>query len=152
MTVHGPQSTQRSDREGLVLERRLAAVFRALSEDAGVDLLAHRPADGNGLLPMNAPHLYPDPSRSDLTSLRGATDAMAMRRKWCDPDLHRQMLPQAREERLIVEILEQFRCESLARQAGVRANLSQRYAHWRSEYVRSRLHETHLGLLLYTVV
>src|SRR5699024_12703163 len=84
MTVHGPQSTQRSDREGLVLERRLAAVFRALSEDAGVDLWAHRPADGNGLLPMNAPHLYPDPSRSDLTGLRGATDAMAMRRKWSE--------------------------------------------------------------------
>jgi cobaltochelatase CobT len=153
MTAHAPQpSTQRSDREGIALERRLAAVFRALSQDPGVDLWAHRPADGNGLLPMNAPHLYPDPSRSDLPSLRGATDAMAMRRKWSDPELHRQMLPQAREERLIVEILEQFRCESLARQAGVRANLSQRYAHWRSEYLRSRLHETHLGMLLYTVI
>jgi cobaltochelatase CobT len=152
MTAHGPQSTQRSDREQLVLERRLAAVFRALSQDPGVDLWAHRPADANGLLPMNAPHLYPDPSRSDLTSLRGATDAMGMRRKSSDPDLHRQALPQAREERLIVEILEQFRCESLARQAGVRANLSRRYAHWRSEYLRSRLHETHLGLLLYTVI
>ncbi|WP_152348328.1 cobaltochelatase CobT-related protein [Brevibacterium sp. CFH 10365] len=153
MTTHGPQSsTQRSDREELVLERRLAAVFRALSQDAGVDLWAHRPADANGLLPMNAPHLYPDPSRSDLTSLRGATDAMAMRRKWSDPELHGQQLPQAREERLLVEILEQFRCESLARQAGVRANLSQRNAHWRSEYLRSRLHETHLGMLLYTVI
>ena len=153
MTTHGPQSsTQRSDREELVLERRLAAVFRALSQDAGVDLWAHRPADANGLLPMNAPHLYPDPSRSDLPSLRGATDAMAMRRKWSDPERHRQQLPQAREERLLVEILEQFRCESLSRQAGVRANLSQRYAHWRSEYLRSRLHETHLGMLLYTVI
>ena len=152
MTVHGPQSTQRSDREGLVLERRLAAVFRALSEDAGVDLWAHRPADGNGLLPMNAPHLYPDPSRSDLTGLRGATDAMAMRRKWSDPELHRQMLPDLRDERLIVEILEQFRCESLARQTGVRANLSRRHTQWCSEYLRSRLHETHLGMLLYTVI
>ncbi|WP_209323191.1 cobaltochelatase CobT-related protein [Brevibacterium renqingii] len=152
MTTHGPHSTQRSDREGIVLERRLAAVFRALSQDPGVDLWAHRPADGNGLLPMNAPHLYPDPSRLDLPSLRGATDAMAMRRKWSDPELHRQMLPRAREERLIVEILEQFRCESLARQAGVRANLSQRHAYWRSEYLRNRLHETHLGMLLYTVV
>ena len=75
MTAHAPQSsTQRSDREGIALERRLAAVFRALSQDPGVDLWAHRPADGNGLLPMNAPHLYPDPSRSDLPSLRGATD------------------------------------------------------------------------------
>lgn len=153
MTTHGAQSSaQRSDREELGLQRRLAAVFRALSQDPGVDLWAHRPADANGLLPMNAPHLYPDPSRSDLPSLRGATDAMAMRRKWSDPELHRQMLPQTREERLIVEILEQFRCESLARQTGVRANLSQRQAHWRSEYVRSRLHETQLGMLLYTVI
>ena len=153
MTAHAPQpSTQRSDREGLALERRLAAVFRALSEDAGVDLWAHRPADGNGLLPMNAPHLYPDPSRSALPSLRGATDAMAMRRKWSDPELHRQMLPDSREERLIVEFLEQFRCESLAPQAGVRANLSRRHAQWRGEYLRSRLHETHLGMLLYTVI
>ena len=152
MIAHGPQATQRSDREQHVLERRLAAVFRALSQDPGVDLWAHRPADANGLLPMNAPHLYPDPSRSDLTSLRGAIDAMGMRRKWSDPELHRQALPQAREERLIVEILEQFRCESLARQAGVRSNLSRRYAHWRSEYLRSRMHETHLGLLLYTVI
>src|SRR5699024_6975484 len=153
MTAHAPQSsTQRSDREGIALERRLAAVFRALSQDPGVDLWAHRPADGNGLLPMNAPHLYPDPSRSDLPSLRGATDAMAMRRKWSDPELHSRMLPQAREERLIVEIVEHVRCESLARQTGVRANLSQRHAHWRSEYLRSRLHETHLGMLLYTVI
>ena len=54
MTAHAPQSsTQRSDREGIALERRLAAVFRALSQDPGVDLWAHRPADGNGLLPMN---------------------------------------------------------------------------------------------------
>ena len=153
MTDLGQQSAiPRSAREEHDLERRLASVFRALSQDADVDLWAHRPADANGLLPMNAPHLYPDPARSELPSLRGATDAMAMRRKWSDPELHRQMLPAAREERLIVEILEQFRCESLARQAGVRSNLSQRHAHWRSEYLRSRLHETHLGMLLYTVI
>ncbi|MGR6092077.1 cobaltochelatase CobT-related protein [Brevibacterium sp. CSND-B09] len=142
----------RSDREIHARERRLASVFRALSGDPTVDLWAHRPADGDGLLPMNAPHLYPDPGTSSLNSLRGATDAMAMRRKWSDPHLHRQMLPESQEERLIVEILEQQRCESLAGQAGVRANLSARQAHWRSEYLRSRLHETRLGMLLFTVV
>lgn len=153
MAGRGPQPpTRRSDREELTLERRLSAAFRALSQDATVDLWAYRPADGSGLLPMNAPHLYPDPAQSGLDSLRGATDAMAMRRKWSDAEVHRQVLPRAREERLIVETLEQFRCESLTRHAGVRANLSRRHAHWRREYLHSRLHETHLGLLLFTVI
>ncbi|GAA1845070.1 cobaltochelatase CobT-related protein [Brevibacterium marinum] len=135
-----------------MLERRLASVFRALSGDPGVDLWAHRPIDSRGTLPMNAPHLYPNPRTSGLGSLRGATDAMAMRRKFSDLEVHRVMLPEAREERLLVEILEQCRCESLAPHAGVRANLSLRHADWRSEYLRSRLHETHLGMLLFTVI
>ena len=135
-----------------MLERRLASVFRALSGDSGVDLWAHRPVDSRGTLPMNAPHLYPDPRTTSLDSLRGATDAMAMRRGFSDLDMHCAKLPDSREERLLVEILEQYRCESLAAQSGVRGNLSMRHADWCSEYLRSRLHETHLGMLLFTVI
>lgn len=145
-------SEGRSHREEAVLERRLASVFRALSGDPRVDLWAHRPVDSRGMLPMNAPHLYPNPRTAGLGSLRGATDAMAMRRRFSDLEVHRALLPDAREERLLVEILEQCRCESLVVQSGVRANLSLRHAVWRSEYLRSRLHETHLGMLLFTVI
>lgn len=153
MTMLESVSSQaRSHREEAALERRLASVFRALSGDPGVDLWAHRPVDSRGTLAMNAPHLYPDSRTSSLGSLRGATDAMAMRRRFSDLDAHRSLLPESGEERLLVEILEQTRCESLASQAGVRANLSLRHADWRSEYLRSRLHETHLGMLLFTVI
>ncbi|WP_436326206.1 cobaltochelatase CobT-related protein [Brevibacterium sp. FAM 27836] len=145
-------SQQRSQRDETVLERRLASVFRALSGDPGVDLWAHRPVDVRGTLPMNAPHLYPDPHTSGLDSLRGATDAMAVRHRFSDLDAHRAALPEAREQRLLVEILEQYRCESLAVQSGVRGNLALRQTDWRSEFLRSRLHETHLGMLLFTVI
>lgn len=150
--LESPSSQWRTHREEILLERRLASVFRALSGDPEVDLWAHRPVDSRGTLPMNAPHLYPNPHTSALGSLRGATDAMAMRRRLSDLDIHRALLPDAREERLLVEILEQCRCESLAAHAGVRANLSLRHADWRSEYLRSRLHETHLGMLLFVVI
>lgn len=153
MTEFGSLSSEgRSHREEAMLEKRMASVFRALSGDPGVDLWAHRPVDFRGTLPMNAPHLYPNPRTSGLGSLRGATDAMAMRRRFSDLEVHRALLPDAREERLLVEILEQCRCESLVVQSGVRANLSLRHAVWRSEYLRSRLHETHLGMLLFTVI
>lgn len=143
---------ERSRRAQLQLERRLASVFRALSGDSGVDLWSHRPVDSRGTLPMNAPHLYPTPATASLNSLRGATDAMAMRRCWSDLGEHLTMLPESTEERLIVEILEQQRCESLAHQPGVRRNLALRHADWCGEYLGSRLHETHLGLLLFTVI
>lgn len=119
MTELGSLSSEgRSHREEAMLEKRLASVFRALSGDPGVDLWAHRPVDSRGTLPMNAPHLYPNPRTSGLDSLRGATDAMAMRRRFSDLEVHRALLPDAREERLLVEILEQCRCESLVVQSG----------------------------------
>lgn len=142
----------RSRRRQIALERRLAAAFRALSGDPKVDLWNHHPVDSVGALPMNAPHLYPPPATSSLNSLRGATDAMAMRHRWCDLGEHRKMLPDSTQERLILEILEQYRCESLAHQSGVRRNLALRHAEWCGEYLGSRLHETHLGILLFTVV
>ena len=141
----------RSRRSQLVIDRRLATTFRALSADVDVDLWEHRPADSNGLIPMNAPHLYPLPATSTMASLRGAADAMSMRQLNSDLDCHRRTLPETPVERLVVEMLEQYRCESLATLPGVRSNLRDRHEEWSEEYLGSRLQETYLGILLFTV-
>ena len=56
-------------------------------------------------------------------------------------------------ERTVFEMLEQYRCESLAgdEHPGVRRNLQHRFEAWSRAFVRSRLTETRNGLLLYAL-
>ena len=56
-------------------------------------------------------------------------------------------------ERLVFELLEQLRVESLAPEEwpGARANLHARFVHWSQAFADSGLTESSLGILLFTV-
>lgn len=148
MAVHDTSAMRRRHR----IRELSAACLRALSRDPGLDLLGVHAYRGTEALPLNAPHLYPGSEALSFTSFRGASDGMALRVLHSDAALHRELLPEDESSRLVFEMLEQFRCESLVTGLpGVVANLRARHVDWSMAYLRSGLAETSLGLLLYTI-
>ena len=76
-----------------------------------------------------------------------------MRVKLSDETLHRQLGPTKPIARAVVDMLEQFRVESLANPAwpGVRANRQHRFERWTLGFHHSGLTDTTRGLRLFTV-
>ena len=129
-----------------------AAAMRALSGEPDLHLRGRIPHHDRGRVPVHAPHLGP-PESDDLASLRGVVDGISLRLKHSDAQLHRKLAPADPVERLVFEILEQFRAESLApqRMPGVVRNLRHRHEQWSLEFHRSGLTETSRGLVLYAM-
>ncbi|MDI3405664.1 cobaltochelatase CobT-related protein [Streptomyces cavernicola] len=134
------------------VEELCAAAVRALSADPDLRFRGRRLHRGRRPLPLHAPHLHPTPE-DDFGSFRGAADGMALRLTRSDAGLHRRERPAEPVERLVFEMLEQFRVESLAPAAmpGITRNLRHRHEQWSLAFHRSGLTETARGLLLYTV-
>ena len=132
-------------REQNVRELRAASI-RALSRQRGLHFRGSALYRGRRPVPMPAPHLHPPTDR-------GAADGMALRLQHNDPAVHGELLPEGTASRLVFEMLEQFRVESLvlASWPGVRRNLADRFLGWSQEFEGSRSVETTSGLLLYTV-
>lgn len=135
------------------VEELCAAAVRALTGDARLHYRARRLHRGAHALPVHAPHLRTDPERDGFGAFRGAADGMALRLNRSDAALHRRLAPADPVERLMFELLEQLRAESLVPPSlpGVRRNLRERFADWSRDFHRSGLTESGLGLLLYTV-
>ncbi|MDI3385502.1 cobalt chelatase [Streptomyces sp. B-S-A8] len=134
------------------VEELCAAAVRALSADPDLRFRGRRLHRGRRPLPPHAPHLHPAPE-DDFGSFRGAADGMALRLTRSDAGLHRRERPAEPVARLVFEMLEQFRVESLAPAAlpGIARNLRHRHEQWSLAFHRSGLTETARGLLLYTV-
>jgi len=132
-------------REQGVRELRATSI-RALSRQRGLHFRGAALYRGRRRVPMPAPHLHPP-------SDRGAADGMALRLRHNDPDVHVELMPEGTGSRLVFEMLEQFRVESLLPETwpGVRRNLADRFRGWSREFEASRSVETASGLLLYTV-
>ncbi len=143
--------------EQLRTEELCSASVRALTGQPDLQLRSHRLFRGSSPIPMIAPHLYPATGRSSVDAFiaaRGASDGMALRVRHCDPALHAAQLPKNEIERLVFDILEQFRVEALAAASmpGLVATLRQRHLAWSRDFQASGLMENDQGLLLYTVL
>lgn len=130
-----------------------AATLRALSDQAGLHFRGRRLYQGDKRLPPFAPHLSPLPEVDDFASFRGTADAMALRLRLADPALHHHLAPSEPLPRMLFEMLEQFRVESLvpADMPGMAHNLRHRFEAWSLAFYNSGLTETSKGMLLYTV-
>ena len=130
-----------------------AASIRALSGQAGLHFRGRRLFLDNKALPPFAPHLSPKPEVDDFGSFRGAADAMALRLRCADAELHLRLRPTEPMERMLFEMLEQFRVEALAPadMPGMAHNLRHRFEAWSMAFYNSGLTETAKGMLLYTV-
>ncbi|PID46551.1 MAG: cobalt chelatase [Proteobacteria bacterium] len=143
------QHTQQHEK----IEALCSAAVRAVSGSPLLHFRARKLYNGTQKLPINAAHLQADPDTDGFLSQRAISDAMALRFQYHDPAIHNQYCPSDAVERLIFELLEQIRVESLApaRFPGVRQNLKQRFTDWSLEFYQSGLTEGQFGILLYTI-
>lgn len=134
-----------------------AASARALSAEPHLHYRQRRLYRSSLRLPDFAPHLHPVHGQDDWRSFRAASDGAALRLRHSDAALHRALCarqPLMPLERLIVEMLEQIRVESLATELGLPGaahNLRHRFEVWAVALGQSDLAETVQGLTLLTV-
>ena len=135
------------------IDELCAAAIRAISGVRDVQFRGRRLHRGRRALPLYAPHLHPTPESDDFASFRGAADGLALRLRESDAALHARLCPAAPIERLIFDMLEQFRVESLAGAAmpGLAHNLRHRFDSWSLAFHHAGLTDSARGILLYTV-
>ncbi len=148
-----PQTAAGATRHQQRIDDLCAASIRALSGQAGLHFRGRRLYRDDKALPPFAPHLSPKPEVDDFTSFRGAADAMALRLRCADAELHQRLRPTDPMERMLFEMMEQFRVEALAPNdmPGMAHNLRHRFEAWSMSFYNSGLTETAKGMLLYTV-
>jgi cobaltochelatase CobT len=144
---------QTSQKQQQAIEELCGASIRALT---GLSELHHRGKTlflGGHRIGLGAPHLQTNPLEDDFRSYRGASDGIALRLKFSDQRMHRSLCPESPVPRLIFELLEQLRVESLVADCypGIKANLFYRFRKWSLLYHQANHTETHLGLLIYTI-
>lgn len=134
------------------IEELCAASIRALSGLSDVHFRGHNLYRGSARIPLHAPHQRLDDD-GGIDAHRGVGDGVALKLGFSSAALHARMRPSDPVARLVFEMLEQFRVESLApaNMVGVRENLEQRFGRWSDDFVESGLADTDLGLLLFAV-
>ncbi|MEQ9107341.1 MAG: cobalt chelatase [Limnobacter sp.] len=135
------------------IEEICAGVIRALTGHSGIRYRGRRLHTGRQPLPIHAPHLQADPATDDFSSFRGVADSIALRLQHSDAVLHRTLCPIDPVERLIFELLEQLRTESLApdNMPGMGHNMRHRFTRWLEGFHQSGLTGSSVGTLLFTV-
>jgi len=128
-----------------------SAMVRALTGDASLQWSAQTLYRGTNVVPLEAAHQ--GHVSLSLEDQRALLDGAGLRLALSDAALHAANMPTAPVERLVFELLEQLRVESIAPASlpGLRDNLSQRFLRWSRDFVDSGLTETSLGMLLLTI-
>ena len=144
---------QKQVRHAQQVDELCAAFVRAYSGEGDLHFRGRRLHRGRQPLPWYAPHLHPSPESDDFASFRGTADGLALRLSASDAALHERLRPEEPVERMLFEMLEQFRVESLAPEAmpGMQRNLRHRHEQWSLSFHHSGLTDTARGLLLYAV-
>ena len=144
---------QRQARYQQRVEELCAAAIRALSGQTDLHFRGRRLHRARRALPLYAPHLHPDAERDDFITFRGAADGLALRLTQSDAQLHHRLAPAEPVQRLVFDLLEQTRVESLADPAmpGVARNLAHSFEQWSLAFVDAGLAESARGILLYCV-
>ena len=127
------------------------AMLRAVTGDVSLQWSGQTLYRGTTPIPQAAAHHSQVPVQQ--TDQRGMLDSMGLRLHWSDQALFQAHLPQDPVERMVFELLEQLRVESLVPEAwpGARENMRQRFVNWCQAFMDSGLTESSLGILLFTV-
>ncbi|SDZ72156.1 cobaltochelatase CobT [Variovorax sp. YR266] len=153
MNAEPASAMQRRVRQEEQVAELCAGVVRAFSGESDLHFRGRRLHRGRVALPWFAPHLHPSPDTDDFASFRGVADGLALRLTESDAALHESLRPEEPVERMLFEMLEQFRVEAMAPEvmAGMRHNLRHRHEQWSLAFHHSGLTDTARGLLLYAV-
>lgn len=152
-TPASASAMQRRVRQEEQVAELCAGVVRAFSGERDLHFRGRRLHRGRVALPWFAPHLHPSPETDDFASFRGVADGLALRLSESDAALHDSLRPEEPVERMLFEMLEQFRAEAMAPETmvGMRRNLRHRHEQWSLAFHHSGLTDTARGLLLYAV-
>lgn len=134
-------------------ERHGAAIVRAVGERPDADLRGGALRLGPRRVGLASPHLAADLGEVDPARARGIADSLGLLLRHSDLDLHRELAPDEPLERVVFDLLEQLRCESLRPEAwrGMDDNLAAAFAGWSDDCLRERIAESGVGLLVFTV-
>ncbi|GJL83305.1 MAG: cobaltochelatase subunit CobT [marine bacterium B5-7] len=134
------------------IEELCAAAMRAVSGEYDLHFRARQVFRGDTRIAVNAPHLECADDES-LGARRGVSDGISLKLKFSDAGVHRRLCPASPVARLVFEMLEQFRVESLVPSEfhGIRANLDQRFDAWSDGFAESGFVDTELGILMFSV-
>jgi cobaltochelatase CobT len=145
--------TLKKTRQQQKVEDLCAATIRSMAAEPDIIYRGHRLYKGRSPLPIHAPHLQLDPQKDGFHSFRAVADSVALRLQHTDRQTHHRFCPTEPLERLIFELLEQLRVETLVPEnmPGMTKNLLYRFAEWSEAFHVSGLTGDRLGLLLYTV-
>ncbi len=137
-------------------ERNGAAIVRALGKSPTAEYRARQLEVDAKPVGISTPYLQPElDSHGDLSPdeiiARGVFDAIGLRLRFSDPDLHARNEPEDLVARIVFDMAEQLRCESLVPDSlpGVRHNTQVAFEAWGR---REQLSSTAIGLLLFTVM
>lgn len=149
-------TAQHRTRQQQQIDELCVAVIRSVSGEGDVHTQAGRLRKGQRYLPIHAAHLQTDslnPLCDDFRSFRGVADSIALGLQHTDPLIHQQYCPIQPVERLIFELLEQLRAETMVPETmpGMRRNLHHRFEEWSTAFYLAGLAESTTGILLYTV-
>jgi len=134
-------------------ERHGAAIVRALSGEQSADLRGQRLRLNGHAVSLASPYLAADLATVDQAHARGVADNLGLLVRHCDLKLHRRLAPDAPVERVVFDLIEQIRCESLvpAEWPGTVANLDAAFVGWSQAAQGQRIAETGVGLLIFTI-
>ena len=134
-------------------ERHGAAIVRAVGERPDADLRGGSLRIGSRRVGLASPHLAADLGEVEPARARGIADSLGLLLRHSDLELHRQLAPAEPLERVVFDLLEQLRCESLRPEAwrGMDDNLAAAFSGWSDDCLRERIAESGVGLLVFTV-
>lgn len=136
------------------IERHTAASLRAVAGKPSAEYKANRLLVDGEPQQFASPYLLAEIEKLTLGETRGVADALALRLQHSNYRLHRKLQPTDALARIIFDILEQLRCESLAADSlpGLRNNLNAAFDRWCSNARQNGFAESELGILLYTII
>jgi len=133
------------------LERKRSAALRALSRDPNAELRGSRLVSGAHAVDIASPFLALV-ANDDPAVMRGVGDALAMLLRYTDQELHQQLRPHDPLQRVIFDLLEQLRSQSLAPDLkGLQANLAAASEAWCRNARATGVAESGVGLLVYAM-
>ena len=136
------------------VERHCAAAIRAISSDLRVEYRNQALYINGRISRFYVPHLAVDTGLDSVHRCRGVADAIALRLLYSDPELHQRRMPDEPVARVVFDILEQLRTESLAADTlpGLVSNLQRSFKEWCLHSRGQGMVENELGLLIYSFV